>query len=203
MRIFCIGRNYLAHVQELQNEAPSEPVVFIKPPSCLVAELESIPFPAHGNDLQHEAEIVIEIAHDCKNVLEIEVPHFISRIGIGLDLTLRDVQSRLKSKGLPWEKAKAFDGSSPLGKMIDYTGQDLANLQIACKVNREERQNGTSQHMLFSISALIMHLSSIWQLRKGDLIYTGTPEGVGSLKRGDRVEVFSEQIGSSTWTVEA
>ena len=201
MRIFCIGRNYAAHAAELGNEIPSEPVVFIKPSSCLVYEEEGVRFPSHGNDLHHEAEIVVEIGEDCSQLNDEEVPKFISRIGIGLDLTLRDVQTSLKEKKLPWEKAKAFDYSSPLGAMIDYKGQDLKSLNIGCRVNGVERQNGSTALMLFSIRELVSYLSSVWQLKKGDLIYTGTPKGVGPLKSGDKIEVFSKEIGSSTWTI--
>ena len=191
MRIFCIGRNYAAHAAELGNELPDEPVVFIKPESCLIREGEAVIFPIHGNDLHHEAEVVVEIGKNKS----------ISRIGIGLDLTLRDVQSSLKSKSLPWEKSKAFDGSSPLGKMIDFNGQDLKNLNIGCRVNGEIRQDGNTSLMLFSIEEIIQHLQSIWALREGDLIYTGTPKGVGPLKKGDIVEVFSAEIGISNWVI--
>ncbi|MCM8528347.1 MAG: fumarylacetoacetate hydrolase family protein [Lentisphaeraceae bacterium] len=201
MRIFCIGRNYAAHAAELGNEVPGEPVVFIKPETCLVKEGEQITFPSHGSDLHHEAEIVVEVGEDCFQVKESEAENVISKIGIGLDLTLRDVQSHLKEKGLPWEKAKAFDYSSPLGKMINFKGQDLKTLNIGCKVNGVERQNGCTSHMLFPINQLISYLSSIWQLKKGDLIYTGTPKGVGPLKKGDFIEVFSNDIGSSSWSV--
>lgn len=201
MRIFCIGRNYAAHAAELGNEIPSEPVVFIKPLTCLVEEGQDVIFPCHGEDLHHEAELVIEIGRDCRNVKEEEVPNLISRIGIGLDLTLRDVQSKLKEKGLPWEKAKAFDCSSPLGKMVEYKGEDLSDLHIACRVNEEERQNGSTSLMLFSIGNIVSYLSSIWQLGKGDLVYTGTPKGVGPLEKGDTIEVFSRDIGSSSWTI--
>lgn len=201
MRIFCIGRNYAAHAAELGNEIPSEPVVFLKPSSCLVEEGNEIPFPSHGSDLHHEAEIVVEINKECSDISETEVADCISRIGIGLDLTLRDVQSKLKDKGLPWEKAKAFDYSSPLGCMIDYTGQDLRSLNIGCRVNGVERQNGSTALMLFPITQIVSYLSSVWRLQKGDLIYTGTPKGVGPLESGDIIEVFSKDIGSSSWTV--
>ena len=201
MRIFCIGRNYAAHAAELGNEIPNEPVVFIKPSSCLVTEGEDILFPKHGTDLHHEAEIVVELSKDCADLKECEVANYISRIGIGLDLTLRDIQSDLKEKRLPWEKAKAFDYSSPLGKMIKFNGQDLDDLNIGCRVNGAERQDGSTGLMLFSITKIVSYLSTVWQLKKGDLIYTGTPKGVGPLKPGDTIEVFSKEIGSSSWTV--
>ena len=201
MRIFCIGRNYAAHAAELGNEVPGEPVVFIKPLSCLVKEGEEIQFPSHGSDLHHEAEIVIEIGKDCSSLAIDQVPAVISKIGIGLDLTLRDVQSALKEKGLPWEKAKAFDCSSPLGKLVDYNSQDLNDLQIGCRVNGVEKQNGSTGLMLFPITEIVSYLSSIWKLKKGDLIYTGTPKGVGPLKKGDEIEVFSKEIGTSAWSI--
>ena len=190
-RIFCIGRNYAAHAAELGNEVPGEPVVFIKPESCLLKEGGNVIFPSHGQELQHEAEIVLEIGEKGE----------ISRIGIGLDLTLRDVQTSLKTKGLPWEKAKSFDCSAPIGKMILYRDQDLKNLNIGCRVNGEIRQDGNSKFMLFPVNEIITHLKSIWKLKKGDLIYTGTPKGVGPLNRGDTVEVFSKEIGTSKWNI--
>lgn len=201
MRIFCIGRNYAAHATELGNEIPSEPVVFIKPSTCLVDEGSDIIFPSHGEDLHHEAEIVVEIGEACYKLSKDKVSDVISRIGIGLDLTLRDVQAELKEKGLPWEKAKAFDYSSPLGKMIDYTGQELDDLNIGCRVNGTERQNDSTSLMLFPITQIISYLNCLWRLEKGDFIYTGTPKGVGPLTKGDTIEVFSKDIGSSSWSV--
>lgn len=201
MRIFCIGRNYAAHAAELKNELPTEPVVFIKPESCLVGIGNDVHFPSHGEVLHHEAEIVIEIGQSAKNVSLADSTSIISRIGLGIDLTLRDVQEHLKSKKLPWEKAKAFDYSSPLGVMHDYESQDLKDLHISCKVNGELRQSGNTSEMIFSVEEIISHLSSIWELEKGDLIYTGTPSGVGPLERGDRIEVISEDLGESAWNI--
>ena len=191
MRIFCIGRNYAAHAAELGNDVPDEPVVFIKPESALIEEGQAIVFPNHGKDLHHEAEIVLRIGPQGK----------ISHIGIGLDLTLRDLQSKLKAKGLPWEKAKAFNGSAPLGKMVAYEKQNLNDLEIGCRVNGEDKQLGNTALMLFNIDKILEHLNSIWPLQSGDLIFTGTPKGVGPLQKGDKIEVFSAQIGSSEWEV--
>ena len=191
MRIFCIGRNYAAHAAELKNDMLDEPVVFINPSSCLVTEGQMIRIPNHGKNLHHEAEIVIRM----------DSSGGISGLGIGLDLTLRDVQSALKNKGLPWEKAKAFDGSAPLGKMVDYKCQNLTNLLIGCRVNGQEKQRGNSGQMLFSINDIIAHLQTIWKLQEGDLIFTGTPQGVGDLKKGDKIEVFSDFCEPSLWTV--
>lgn len=201
MRIFCIGRNYAAHAVELKNEIPKEPVVFIKPDTCLVNESDEIIYPAHGSQLHHEAEIVVEISKEAKNVSEEDASAYISRLGIGVDLTLRDVQEKLKSKKLPWEKAKAFDFSSPLGNLINFEDQNLKDLSIGCEVNGELRQDGNSQQMLFSITQIISFLSSIWILKPGDLIYTGTPSGVGELQRGDVIRVFSEELGEASWKI--
>ncbi len=201
MRIFCIGRNYAAHAVELGNEIPREPVVFLKPESALVKLGEDILFPSHGNDLHHEAEIVVQIGRDCRNVAKENSSEVISHLGVGLDLTLRDVQAELKSKGLPWEKAKSFDYSSPLGEMVKYEGQDLYSLEVGCRVNGELRQQGNTSLMLFSIAEIISYLSLVWQLRKGDLIYTGTPKGVGPLKRGDSIDVFSSVTENSQWSI--
>ena len=201
MRMFCIGRNYAAHAAELKNEVPDEPVVFIKPDSCLVHSGEEVAYPEHGKKLHHEAEIVVEISKAGKNISENCAKDYISKIGIGLDLTLRDVQEDLKEKKLPWEKAKAFDGSSPIGNMIAYKGHDLENLHIACEVNGVIRQDGNTKQMIFSIETIISYLSSIWSLREGDLIYTGTPSGVAELKIGDQIRVFSEDLGESTWRI--
>jgi acylpyruvate hydrolase len=201
MRIFCIGRNYAAHAAELGNELPGEPVVFMKPGTALVSEGETIVFPTHGNDLHHEAEIVIRIGKSGKNIPDVDAVTYISQIGVGIDLTLRDIQSQLKSKNLPWEKAKAFDGSAPLGEMVDFIDQDLTNIEIGCRVNGELRQQGNSSMMLFSIVEIISQLSRVWQLREGDLIYTGTPSGVGALHRGDRIEVFSSLTCPSSWKI--
>jgi acylpyruvate hydrolase len=201
MRIFCIGRNYAAHAAELNNATPDEPVVFIKPISCLVEIGCIIPFPLHGKDLHHEAEVVVRIDRPGKNISLEDAPLYISHLAVGLDLTLRDVQNELKEKRLPWEKAKAFDGSSPLGVLVKFAGQDLTDIQIGCEVNGELRQNGTTASMLFPIKQIISHISSIWTLREGDLIYTGTPSGVGPLHKGDEITVFSAQLGRYSWKI--
>ncbi len=201
MRIFCIGMNYASHIAELGNSTPTSPVIFIKPSSALLNEGEYINFPSHGNELHHEAEIVVQIGKDGKNIPINDAKNHISALSIGLDLTLRDLQRELKKEGHPWEKAKAFDGSAPLGKLIPFTNQDLTNLHIACKVNGKIRQDGNSSSMLHSITNIISYISSIWQLQKGDLIFTGTPEGVGPLNSGDTIEIFSLQLGSAKWFV--
>lgn len=201
-RVFCIGRNYAEHVRELSSAMPSKPVVFIKPASCLVGPGEEIHFPKHGNDLHHEVEIVVKVGRGGRVSTKEEAPSFIDAITVGLDLTLRDVQGELKKKGLPWEIAKAFEQSAPIGDFIPYDRSlDLKNISFGCKVNGIERQRGNTGEMTFSIGELLVHLSKIWMLRPGDLIYTGTPSGVGPLKIGDSIEVESDPIGSFSWDI--
>ena len=201
-RVFCIGRNYVEHVRELSNVVPTKPVVFIKPASCLVAPKEKIHFPKHGNELHHEVEIVVKVGREGRASTEEEALSFISSLTVGLDLTLRDVQKDLKQKGLPWEIAKAFEQSAPIGEFIPYDGSlDLKNISFGCKVNGIERQRGNTGEMIFSIGELLVHLSKIWVLRPGDLIYTGTPSGVGPLRIRDCIEVESAPIGSFSWSI--
>ena len=201
-RVFCIGRNYAEHVSELKNVLPDKPVVFIKPASCLVEPGEKIHFPKHGTQLHHEVEIVVQVGSEGRVVREKEALSFISAITVGLDLTLRDIQEDLKKKGLPWEIAKAFEQSAPIGNFVPYDQSvDLKNISFGCKVNGIERQRGNTGNMIFSIGKLLVELSKIWVLRPGDLIYTGTPSGVGPLKIGDLIEVESDLTGSFSWSI--
>ena len=201
-RIFCIGRNYVEHVQELKNIIPTKPVIFIKPASCLVEPGENIHFPKHGTQLHHEVEIVVQVGSEGRVMREEEALSFISAITVGLDLTLRDVQEELKKKGLPWEIAKAFEQSSPIGDFVPYDQSiDLKNISFGCKVNGIEKQKGNTNKMIFSIGKLLVELSKIWSLHPGDLIYTGTPSGVGPLKIGDSIEIESDRIGSFSWSI--
>ena len=181
---------------------PTKPVVFIKPATCLVKPGEPIHFPKHGKELHHEVEIVVKVGKEGRVKSEKEASSFISALSVGLDLTLRDVQDEMKKKGLPWEIAKAFDQSAPLGNFIPYNGtMDLKNISFSCKVNGIERQQGNSGKMIFSIERLLVELSQIWLLYPGDLIYTGTPSGVGPLKIGDAIEIEGEKIGSFSWNI--
>lgn len=201
-RVFCIGRNYVEHVRELSSAMPAKPVVFIKPASCLVGPGEDIHFPKHGSELHHEVEIVLKVGREGRATTEEEALSFISSIAVGLDLTLRDVQKELKQKGLPWEAAKGFEQSAPVGDFISYDGSlELNNIPFGCKVNGIERQRGNTGDMIFPVGKLLVELSKIWVLRPGDLVYTGTPSGVGPLKIGDRVEAESDPIGSFSWSI--
>ena len=153
-RLFCIGRNYVEHVRELANPLPRAPVIFMKPPSCLVAPGEPIHFPRHGRELHHEAELVVRIGRAGRVGAPQQAPDFVDSITLGLDLTLRDVQQRLKQNGLPWEAAKAFDQSAPLGSFIDYQPSiDLCDIRFRCSVNGEQRQAGHTRNMIFPVAS--------------------------------------------------
>ena len=203
-RIFCIGRNYVQHVRELGNPLPRTPVVFMKPPSSLVRPGEPIHFPRHGRELHHEAELVVRIVRTGRVTTPRQTPDFVGAVTLGLDLTLRDVQQDLKRQGLPWEAAKAFEQSAPIGTFTPCDASvDLRDIAFRCTVNGEHRQAGNTRDMIFPVDQLLVELSRIWTLRAGDLIYTGTPEGVGPLRVGDSVELASDLTGAFRWTLVA
>ncbi|MBN1233929.1 MAG: fumarylacetoacetate hydrolase family protein [Candidatus Coatesbacteria bacterium] len=200
-RVFCIGRNYADHIKEMKSETPKSPVIFLKPNTCLVEKDIQIPFPSSGKDLHHEVEIVYLIGKEGKPVSLDDAKSFISGVSLGLDLTLRDVQNILKDKGQPWELSKAFDYSAPLGDFMPVENIVIHNIAFTCIVNNEIRQQGNSSDMIFSIENLIMAISSVWKLLEGDLIFTGTPSGVASLMKGDRITIQSPSIGSFSWEI--
>ena len=202
-RIFCIGKNYHEHVKELGCKTPEEPVVFMKPVSSIVAPGESLFLPRHGNLLHHEVEVVLLIGREGRDIPQANALSFIAGVSLGLDLTLRDVQVQLKKAGLPWELSKSFEQSAPLGLFKAYHpgSIDLENLSFTCSVNGELRQQGNTRGMLFPIKSLIHMLSGWWTLRPGDIVFTGTPSGVGPLKAGDRVDIESPGTGLFSWTL--
>lgn len=202
-RIFCIGQNYVEHIKELSNPMPEKPVVFMRPLSCLVAPGEEIHFPTHGSEFHYEVEVVVRIGKPGRNIKQEEALSYIDAVTLGADLTLRDLQKEAKQKGLPWDAAKAFEQSSPLGRFLPYdpASINLKDLSFRCRINGEVRQNGNTDDMLFDFERLIADLSNIWVLKPGDMIYTGTPSGVGPLKIGDVIEVENDQIGSFNWTI--
>ncbi|MDF1797501.1 MAG: fumarylacetoacetate hydrolase family protein [Coxiellaceae bacterium] len=183
-RIFCLGRNYVEHIEELGNEAPVEPVIFMKPYSSLGENSSTIRYPSHGSQLQFEAEIVVRIGSDLKP----------ADITIGLDMTLRDVQTRLKDKGLPWEKAKSFDDSARTAQWLPINDIDLSQIDFSCRVNGEIKQQASSEQMIRSVEQVVAEVAAIWRLESGDLIYTGTPKGVGDLQVGDEIVIASESL---------
>jgi len=186
-KVICIGRNYVAHIKELQNEVPNAPVVFLKPPSALIETGGQIVIPPASSDVHHEVELVVEIGTECKNVAESEALSVVRSFAVGLDMTARDLQSLAKSKGLPWSVAKGFDTFAPLGPLVPAAGIDPANLDIRLEINGEVRQQGNTSLMIFPLPTLISYLSTVFTLVPGDLIYTGTPEGVGPIHSGDKL----------------
>ena len=208
-RIFCIGKNYTEHIRELddfdstlQSKNEKQPVVFMKPITSIVSPGESIHVPSHGNVLHHEVEVVVLLKGGGKNILIEDSLSCVAGVTLGLDLTLRDVQVEVKKKGHPWELSKSFDHSSPLGLMRPYDDSfDLFDIPFACFVNEEKRQEGNTKDMLFSIPKIISFLSTVWKLMPGDLIYTGTPSGIGGIKSRDEISLNSPILGRFAWTV--
>lgn len=196
--IFCIGRNYAEHAKELNNPLPTSPVVFIKPTSSICYDNENLIIPAQSKRVDHEVEIVIVIGRDGKNILESEAGNYISHIGVGLDFTARDLQDKAKEKSLPWSIAKGFDTFAAIShfKKFDGNMEKLKDIQFGLQVNGETRQNGNSKNMLFSIPAIVAFLSTIYTLSEGDLIFTGTPEGVSPLNAGDKIVATIEDWAS-------
>ena len=193
MKIFCVGRNYVNHATELGNEIPSEPVIFMKPKSALVQGHTPFYYPEFTNELHYEAELVVRISKNGKYIQERFASGYYNAITVGIDFTARDIQQILKEKSLPWEKAKAFDNSAAIGKLIDITpGLDKKNINFHFTKNGEIVQNGNSKEMIFSFDNIIAHISTYFSLNIGDLIFTGTPAGVGECWVGEVLEGFFE-----------
>jgi 2-keto-4-pentenoate hydratase/2-oxohepta-3-ene-1,7-dioic acid hydratase in catechol pathway len=187
--IFCIGRNYVEHAKELNNPIPTTPVVFIKPTSSICYDTENLIIPSQSKRVDHEVEIVIVIGKTGKGIPLEEAHQYISHIGVGLDFTARDLQDKAKEKSLPWSIAKGFDTFAAISHFHPYDGnlEKLSNITFNLSVNNEIRQSGHSKNMLFSIPAIIAFLSTIFTLSEGDLIFTGTPEGIAPLAAGDKM----------------
>ena len=205
-RIFCIGKNYADHVRELVHLGPAgtapdgECVVFMKPASCIVETGQPIPLPRGRGSVHHEAELVVQLTGGGRDIPEDEALECIAGLTLGLDLTLRELQTALKKGGKPWELAKAFDGAAPLGDIRPFLNQDLQALEFTCHVNGELRQHGRTREMLYPVARQIRILSQTWSLEPGDLIYTGTPKGVGPLLPGDEVVLQGASLGRHTWS---
>ena len=188
MKIICIGRNYSEHAKELGNETPKEPVFFLKPDTAISPKGHPFFIPDFSNNVQYEVELVIRINRLGKHIEEKFAHKYYEQIGLGIDFTARDIQQVVKEKGLPWEKAKGFDGSAVVSHEfipLKDLGGDIQNLNFELKKNGEVVQNGNSSDMIFSVDDLIVYLSKYMTLKTGDLIYTGTPAGVGPVKKGD------------------
>lgn len=194
MRIFCIGRNYVEHIQELNNERPDDPVIFTKPDTALIRNNAPFYYPDFSKDVHHEVELVLKIGKEGKNIEEKFAPKYYDSIGIGIDFTARDLQQKLKTKGLPWDLAKGFNGSAPLSdKFIPVSEfNDLANINFKLEVNGALKQEGNTSLMLFPLPYIVSFLSKFFTLKTGDLIFTGTPKGVGPVVPGDKLSAFIE-----------
>lgn len=189
MKIFAVGRNYVEHIEELNNERPEEPVIFSKPETALVRKGKPFFYPDFSEDIHFEVEILLLINRNGKHIDRRFAYKYFDQIGLGIDLTARDLQSKLKSKGLPWDLAKGFDGSAPISEFFPKEQfQDLNNLDFGLIQNGEERQAGNTSLMLFPFDHIISYVSRFFTLKKGDIIFTGTPKGVGPIAIGDKLE---------------
>jgi len=196
-KVVCLARNYTAHIRELGNEVPEKPVIFIKPSTSIVGQGESVVIPSYSADCHHEVELAVLIGKTGRDIAQSEASDYVAGYGVAIDMTLRDVQSELKSKGLPWEIAKGFDTSCPLSEFVPK-GQieDPHSLAISLNVDGKERQNASTAFMMRGIPEIIAYISSIFTLEEGDVILTGTPEGVGPVERGERMTATIEGIGT-------
>lgn len=191
MKIICIGRNYTEHAKEMKSEVPTEPVFFMKPDTAILKDGEAFYFPEFTKDLHHELEVVLKISKVGKHIEEKYAHKYYDEITLGIDFTARDIQAKCKEKGLPWEKAKAFDHSAPVGEFLKLEKfQNLNALEFELKINGELRQQGNTKDLLFSFDQVIAYVSKFVTLKTGDLIFTGTPEGVGPVKVGDKLEGY-------------
>ncbi|MDP5229975.1 MAG: fumarylacetoacetate hydrolase family protein [Cellulophaga sp.] len=195
MKIICIGRNYTAHIEELQNERPVDPVVFIKPDSSVLPKEQDFYIPEFSNDIHYEVEVLVKIKKVGKHIDQKFAANYYDEIGLGIDFTARDLQQALKEKGLPWEKAKGFDGATVIGKWLPKTAfKDLNNINFTLSKNNELVQQGNTSLMLWKIDELIAYVSTFFTLKKGDVLFTGTPAGVGRVKTNDYLSGSLENI---------
>lgn len=193
MKLICIGRNYTAHIEELENERPKDPVVFIKADSAVLPKEQDFYLPPFSNNIHHEVELLVKITKVGKHIAKEFAHKYYDEVSLGIDFTARDIQDELKSKGLPWEKAKSFDGSAVIGKWVSKSNyKDLNQLSFSLKKNNEVVQSASSELMLWKIDELISYVSQFFTLKKGDIIFSGTPSGVGKVEAGDVLEGFIE-----------
>jgi 2-keto-4-pentenoate hydratase/2-oxohepta-3-ene-1,7-dioic acid hydratase in catechol pathway len=201
MKIICIGRNYTNHIAELQNERPTEPVVFMKPDSAILLKQHPFVLPEFSNEVHHEIELIVKINKVGKYIEPKFAHKYYDEISVGIDFTARDLQDQLKSKGLPWEKAKAFDGSAVIGEFVSkeqFASLDDVNFELL--KNGALAQKGNSSLMLWKIDELVAYVSQFFTLKKGDIIFTGTPKGVAKVTEGDVLEGFIE--GKSVFKIQ-
>ena len=193
MKIICIGRNYANHIEELKNERPDEPVIFMKPDTAILPKKTPFYIPEFSNDVHHEVEILVKINKVGKYIDQKFAHKYYDEIGLGIDFTARDLQNKLKEKGLPWEKSKAFDGSAIIGDFIPKNiFSSIESITFELHNNGKVVQNGNTNQMLWKIDEIISHISQYFTLKKGDIIFTGTPEGVAKISPNDILEGFIE-----------
>ncbi|WP_341834835.1 fumarylacetoacetate hydrolase family protein [Chitinophaga pollutisoli] len=193
MKIICVGRNYAKHAEELKNEVPSEPVIFMKPKNALLQNNHPFYYPEFTDKLHYECELVLRISKNGKHIQERFANKYYDQISVGIDFTARDLQETQKAKGLPWEIAKSFDNSAVVGKFIPITEtMDLKDTNFCLYKNKEIVQQGNTADLLFTFDKLIAYISRFFTLNIGDLVFTGTPEGVGPVEIGDTLEAFIE-----------
>lgn len=194
MKIICIGRNYAKHAAELNNPIPQEPVVFLKPDTAILLKKHPFFIPEHSKEVHHEIEVVVKINRLGKHIEPRFAHKYYDEIGLGIDFTARDVQAKFKEKGLPWEKAKAFDGSAAVSRFFKLKDlkKSISNIDFHLDINGKTVQKGNTENMLFPVDELIAHVSKYFTLKTGDLIFTGTPAGVGKVHRDDLLELYLE-----------
>lgn len=193
MKIIAIGRNYSAHAKELNNEVPTKPIIFLKPDTAILKDNKPFYLPYFSSDIHYELEVVLKICKEGKHIAEKFAANYYNEIGLGIDFTARDIQAEHKAKGLPWELAKAFDHSAVISNFLPKTDfANLNDLHFELQINKETRQKGHTANLLFSFNYIIAFVSQYITLKKGDLIFTGTPEGVGQVKQGDQLEAWLE-----------
>ena len=192
MKIICVGRNYVDHIEELKNDFPTAPVIFSKPDSAILRKNDAFYYPTFSNSIHHEVEVVLKVSRLGKNIQEKFAHKYYEEIALGIDFTARDLQSELKGKGLPWDLAKGFNGSAPISKFVSKEGYDMNNLNFNLEVNGDNRQIGNTSKMIYSFDYIISFISQYFTLKIGDLIFTGTPAGVGEVKVGDNLKGYME-----------
>ncbi|WOD43251.1 fumarylacetoacetate hydrolase family protein [Hwangdonia lutea] len=193
MKLICIGRNYTEHIKELENEKPTDPVVFLKPDTAILLKKQPFFIPDFSDDVHHEVEILVKINRVGKHIDKKFAHKYYKEIGLGIDFTARDLQSQLKAKGLPWEKAKAFDGAAVVGNWLPVESfENVNDINFSLQKNGSVVQQGNTSHMLWKIDELIEYVSKYFTLKIGDIIFTGTPAGVGKVIANDKLEGFIE-----------
>lgn len=195
MKLICIGRNYAGHIEELKNEKPDEPVVFIKPDSAILPKEQDFYIPEFTDDVHYEVEVLVKIKTVGKHIDQKFAYKYYDEVGLGIDFTARDLQSKLKEKGLPWEKAKGFDGAAVIGKWLPKSDfKSLDELDFSLFKNGKEVQKGNTKLMLWKIDELVAYVSKFFMLKKGDILFTGTPSGVGKIATNDYLAGFLEGV---------